>query len=145
MEPTFQKRRTQGTAPHAKGRRQQKRFFNPIKFAGARRLASSSSTPHPRLLPPGIFRVPSLPSSLQCSSQLGSPAGRQGLRRGQRCPALSSGRRHLEEFLRGKPWGQLRCASAGWPLCAKGTLGPGAGERRPSGILDLAAVMSKLT
>lgn len=47
MEPTFQKRRTQGTAPHARGRRQQKRFFNPIKFAGARRLASSSSTPHP--------------------------------------------------------------------------------------------------
>lgn len=90
-----------------------------------------------------LLHLPTPPPPLQESSERPpSPALRRvrpssALRRGQFCPAFSSGRRHLEEFLRGKPPGS--CGPPALAFVCQGSRGSGAGELCPSGLLDLAA------
>lgn len=118
-----------------------RKLFNPTKVR--RRAEICLLLLLPASFPPGCFRARSLPSAPQCSPQLGSGPRAKGLGLGQRGPAPSSGRCHLEEFLRGKPRGQLRPASEG--LCVPRTVGaPGRGSGGSQGFLILLREVAEL-
>lgn len=95
----------------------------------------------------GLLLLPTPPLQ-ESSERPPSPALRRvrpslALRRAPRvsdaalCPAPSSGRRHLEEFLRGKLPGS--CGAPALAFVCQGSRGSGAGELCPSEFLDLAA------